>query len=124
MAGEKVLVIEDNPTNMELATALLEVDGYIVLQAESAEDGIELARVQRPDLILMDLGLPGMDGFTAIKHMREDLSMKGIPVIALTARALDGDETTVISAGFTGYLPKPFDTREFSKTIARFLAAG
>ncbi len=121
MAGEKILIIEDNAMNLELATDLLETAGYVVIQAETAEKGIKLARVEFPDLILMDVGLPGMDGLEATALLKQDSATKEIPVVSLTAHAMKGDEEKALAAGCTGYLTKPIDTREFSKAVARFI---
>jgi CheY-like chemotaxis protein len=121
MAGEKVLVVEDNETNMELTATLLEIAGFVVLQAETAEDGIRLAQTEAPALILMDISLPGMDGLTATRVLRGDPSTHLIPVVALTAHAMKGDGDKALAAGCNGYIPKPIDTRVFSKTVAGFL---
>jgi CheY-like chemotaxis protein len=121
MAGEKILIVEDNPMNLELATDLLEAAGYFVIQAGTAEEGIKLARADFPDLILMDIGLPGMDGLEATGVLKQDLATKDIPVIALTAHAMQGDEEKALAAGCAGYITKPVDTRAFSKTVSQFI---
>lgn len=121
MAGEKILIVEDNPMNMELATDLLEASGYIVIQAGVAEEGIELARAESPDLILMDISLPGMDGLEATGVLRQDPTTKDINIVALTAHAMKGDEEKALTAGCSGYITKPIDTRAFSKTVSRFI---
>lgn len=121
MAGKKVLVIEDNETNLELATALLEAAGYSVLGASTAEEGIKIARNESPNLILMDISLPGMDGLTATRMLREDEKTHHIPVVALTAHAMRGDESKALSAGCVGYVAKPIDTRGFAHTVAGFM---
>jgi len=121
MAGEKILIVEDNLMNMELATDLLEASGYIVIQAGVAEKGIELARAELPDLILMDIGLPGMDGLEATAVLKQDPATKDINVVVLTAHAMKGDEEKALAAGCAGYITKPVDTREFPKTVARFI---
>jgi len=121
MAGEKVLVIEDNPMNMQLAVDLLEVAGYITFQAETAEKGIELAKTESPDLILMDISLPGMDGLTATGILKQNPDIKDVPIVALTAHAMRGDETKAMEAGCTGYITKPIDTKAFPKTVAGYI---
>ncbi len=121
MAGEKVLVIEDNPMNMQLAVDLLEMAGYDAVQAETAEKGIELAKAELPDLILMDISLPGMDGLTAVGILKQDPTIKNIPIVALTAHAMRGDEEKAVAAGCKGYVTKPIDTKAFPKTVARFI---
>lgn len=121
MAGEKVLVIEDNPMNLELVVDLLEAAGYTVLQAETAEKGIELAKAESPGLILMDISLPGMNGLTATGIMKRDPDIKNIPVVAMTAHAMRGDKEKALAAGFTTYITKPFGTKKLSETVARHL---
>lgn len=123
MAGETILIVEDNPLNMELATDLLEIAGYTVLQAGTAEDGVELAKARIPDLILMDVRLPGIDGLTATGILKRDPDTGHIPVLALTAQAMKGDQERAMEAGCNGYITKPIDTREFPKAIATALAS-
>ena len=117
----KILIVEDNPLNMELAADLLEVAGYEVLQATTAERGIQLARSLLPNLILMDTSLPGTDGLQATQILKDDASTEHIPVISLTANAMKGDEQTALAAGALAYVTKPIDTRTFVKDISRFL---
>ena len=114
----KVLVIEDNPTNMTLSVFLLQSAGYSVLSATDAEAGLTLARDQQPDLILMDLQLPGMDGLEATALLKGTEVTRAIPVIALTALAMKGDEERIRAAGCDGYIAKPMRYREFLATIA------
>jgi CheY-like chemotaxis protein len=120
-AHATILIVEDNPMNMELATDLLEAAGYTVRQAFSAEEGIRLAQDERPDLILMDIRLPGMDGHAAIRALKQDPATAGIRTVALTAQAMKGDEETALVAGFDGYIAKPIDTRTFQKAVAQLL---
>ena len=117
----KILIIEDNPLNMELATDLLSAAGYEVLQATTAERGIQVAMSLLPDLILMDTSLPGMDGLQATKVLKADAATRRIPVISLTAHAMKGDEETALAAGALAYVTKPIDTRTFVTTVAAFL---
>jgi CheY-like chemotaxis protein len=121
MAGEKILIVEDNPMNLELATDLLEASGYVVIQAGTAEEGVELAKAESPDLILMDISLPGMDGLEATGLLKQDPATKDISVIAMTAHAMKGDEEKAFAASCAGYITKPINTREFPKTVARFI---
>ena len=114
----KVLVIEDNVANMKLATFLLESAGHTVLAAHDAELGLTLARSERPKLILMDIQLPGMDGLEATRQLKEDDATRAIPVFALTALAMKGDEERIRAVGCDGYIAKPLDYRVFLKTIA------
>jgi CheY-like chemotaxis protein len=117
----EILIIEDNPLNMELARDLLESRGYQVREAVTALEGIESIRASLPDLVLMDIQLPGMDGLTATRLLRQDENYKDLIIIALTAHAMKGDEQKVMEAGCNGYMSKPIDTRLFHATIARFL---
>lgn len=116
-----ILIVEDNALNLELATDLLTGQGYAVQQASSAEEGLRLARAQPPSLILMDLRLPGMDGYAALRQLRGDSQTSDIPVVALTAQAMKGDEEATLKAGFDGYISKPIDTRTFGQTVAGLL---
>ena len=117
----KVLVVEDNPANMTLATFLLKSAGHSVLSATDAESGLTLARAEQPDLILMDIQLPGMDGLQATGLLKSDASTRAIPVIALTALAMKGDEERIRAAGCDGYIAKPLAYREFLATISSLL---
>ena len=121
MNSAKILVVEDSPLNMELVTDILEVNGYEVLQAIEAQTGIDMAVRIHPDLILMDVQLPGMDGLTAIKFLKGDSRTSTIPVVALTAHAMVGDQEKAEAAGCNGYIVKPIDTRQFPKMVASFL---
>ena len=113
-----ILVVEDNPTNMKLATTLLEAAGHSVLTATDAEAGLTLARAEMPDLILMDIQLPGMDGLEATVQLKSDEATRAIPVIALTALAMKGDEERIRAVGCDGYIAKPMRYKEFQATIA------
>jgi two-component system cell cycle response regulator DivK len=117
-----VLVVEDNPANMTLATFLLKSAGYLVLGATDAEAGLALARDEQPDLVLMDIQLPGMDGLQATAVLKADAVTRDIPVIALTALAMKGDEERIRAAGCDGYIAKPLAYREFLATVAARLA--
>ena len=119
----RVLVVEDNPTNMTLAVFLLESAGHTVLSATDAEAGLTLARDEQPSLILMDIQLPGMDGLQATAVLKRDDATRAIPVIALTALAMKGDEERIRAAGCDGYIAKPLSYKDFLKTIAAQLAA-
>jgi CheY-like chemotaxis protein len=117
----RVLVIEDNLLNLELVRDLLEAHGFGVLHARTAEEGIRLARETHPDLVLMDLSLPGMDGLAATRALRADSLTKNLKIIALTAHAMKGDETIALEAGCDGYLTKPIDTRKFVPFLRDFI---
>jgi two-component system cell cycle response regulator DivK len=114
----KILIVEDNPANMTLANFLLESKGHSVLKATDAETGLALARSEQPALILMDIQLPGMDGLRATAILKGDALTRHIPVIALTALAMKGDEERIRAAGCDGYIAKPLAYKEFLATIA------
>lgn len=107
----RILVIEDNAANMMLATEILKSAGYEVLQAEDADVGIQIARREHPALILMDIQLPGTDGLTATRMLRNFDDTRDVPIIAVTAHAMDGDEERILAAGCNGYLSKPIQMR-------------
>ncbi|MFC5302809.1 response regulator [Azospira restricta] len=117
-----VLVVEDSPANMKLACLLLGKAGYRVLQADNAGDAIVLARAQQPDLVLMDIQLPGMDGLTATRILKSDAATRRIKVVALTAFAMKGDEERMLASGCDGYIAKPIEHRNFLAEVARVLA--
>lgn len=121
-AVAKILVIEDNPANMLLATFLLQSAEHTVLAATDAETGLTMAREEQPNLILMDIQLPGMDGLAATILLKKDEATRSIPVIALTALAMKGDEERIRAAGCDGYIAKPMRYKEFLATIAAQLA--
>jgi two-component system cell cycle response regulator DivK len=118
----KILIIEDNPANMELAVFIMKSAGHTVLSASDAEAGLSLARGERPSLILMDIQLPGIDGLEAIALLKRDDATRAIPVIALTALAMKGDEERIRAAGCDGYIAKPMRYKEVLATIATQLA--
>ena len=118
-----ILVIEDNATNMTLSSFLLETAGHVVVPAATAEIGLALARESPPDLILMDIHLPGMDGLQATALLKADVATRAIPVIALTALAMKGDEERILAAGCDGYIAKPIDYKDFLAAVKARLAA-
>jgi two-component system, cell cycle response regulator DivK len=118
----KVLIVEDNPANMTLAVFLLQSAGHTVISATDAESGLTLARDQQPNLILMDIQLPGMDGLEAVAILKRDAATRAIPVVALTALAMKGDEERIRAAGYDGYIAKPLAYRDFLATISAQLA--
>ena len=119
-----ILLVEDNPANRKLATTVLEHAGYRVLYAEDAAAGIDIARTRRPDLILMDIQLPGMDGLAAAGVLKATGETAAIPVVALTAFAMKGDEERILAAGCDGYIAKPFDYKILLARVADILARG
>ena len=114
----KILIVEDNPDNMSLVVFLLQSAGHTVLTAMDAEAGLTLARDEQPNLILMDIQLPGMDGLEATALLKRDEATRAIPVIALTALAMKGDEERIRAAGCDGYIAKPMRYQEFLATVA------
>jgi two-component system, cell cycle response regulator DivK len=117
----RVLVVEDNATNMTLVTFLLKSAGHAVLGATDAEAGLAMARAEQPELILMDIQLPGMDGLEATALLKADPATRAIPVIALTALAMKGDEERIRAAGCDGYIAKPMAYQEFLTTVGTVL---
>jgi two-component system, cell cycle response regulator DivK len=120
MAGELILIVEDNEKNLKLVRDLLQVKGYRTLEAETAELGIRLARQHTPELILMDIQLPGIDGVTALGQLRADSVTVKIPVIALTAFAMQDERQRFRSAGFDGDLVKPINIQELLAVVGAF----
>jgi two-component system cell cycle response regulator DivK len=118
----KILIVEDNAANMRLVVFLLQSAGHFVLSTTDAESGLALARSEQPRLILMDLQLPGMDGLEATRVLKRDEATRAIPVIALTALAMKGDEQRIRAAGCDGYVAKPMDYQQFLATIEAQLA--
>jgi two-component system, cell cycle response regulator DivK len=120
MAGEVVLIVDDNEKNMKLARDVLAFAGWRVLEAGNAEDAIALAREHVPDVILMDIRLPGMDGTEAVGHLKGDARTAAIPAVALTSFAMKGDRERFLAAGFDGYLEKPISVKEFPGQVRRY----
>src|SRR5215467_6450368 len=121
MAGELILIVEDNEKNRKLARDVLQVKGYRTIETETAEDGLKLAVEESPALILMDIQLPGMDGITALKHLRADPITRNIRVIAITASAMMHNRQTMLAEGFDGYQTKPISLKEFLGEVERVL---
>ena len=117
----RILIVEDNPDNMFLTVMLLQSVGHTVLTAVDAEAGLTVARQERPDLILMDVQLPGMDGLAATALLKSDEATRAIPVLALTALAMKGDEERIRAAGCDGYIAKPMRRHEFLEAVAAIL---
>lgn len=120
----QILVVEDTPANMKLVSMLLVKAGYRVLQADNAIDAIALAQCHQPNLILMDIQLPGMDGLTATRLLKTDQTTRHIRIVALTAFAMKGDEEKIMAAGCDGYIAKPIAYKNFLTEVAQYLAAG
>lgn len=119
----RILVVEDNESNMQLVTFVLESGGHTVLGSADAETGLTLARAEQPDLILMDIQLPGMDGLQATALLKKDHATRAIPVVALTALAMKGDKERILAAGCDGYIAKPMAYQVLLDAVASFLPA-
>ena len=121
--GRTVVVVEDNVRSRRLVRDLLELNGFDPVEAESAEEGLAAVRGSQPSLLLMDIQLPGMDGEAALRELKADPDTAGIPVVAVTAYAMRGDEERLLAAGFDGYIAKPIDTRSFVPRLQEILDA-
>ena len=119
-----ILIVEDNEKNMKLVRDVLQVKGYGTIEAGTGEDGIRLARERQPDLILMDIQLPGIRGIEALKALRGDPSTAGIPAIAVTASVMQQDRNKITEAGFDGYLGKPINLKEFLEAVRAMIERG
>jgi two-component system cell cycle response regulator DivK len=117
MTGERILVVEDNEKNMKLFRDVLVATGYRTLEATTGSEAVDLASEHTPDLVLMDIQLPDLDGVQALQRLRADARTATIPVLALTAQAMHGDRERFLAAGFDGYLSKPVDVRELIGTV-------
>lgn len=122
MAGERIMIVEDNERNIKLLRDLLGARGYCTIEARSGEEAIALGRAERPDLVLMDIQLPGMDGVAALRELRNLRETAATPVIAVTAFAMKDDRERLLAAGFDGYVEKPIDIRELPAQLNAFLA--
>ena len=116
-----ILIVEDNDKNLKLVRDVLQVKGYATIEAGTAENGIVLARERKPDLILMDIQLPGMNGIEAIAVLRADPQTAGIPVAAVTASVMPHDRSKIMEAGFDAYIGKPINLKEFLDTVRHLL---
>jgi two-component system, cell cycle response regulator DivK len=117
-----ILIVEDNEKNLKLVRDILQVKGYATIEAGTAEDGIRLATEHKPDLVLMDIQLPGMNGIEALKVMRADPALAAIPAIAVTASVMQQDRNLITQAGFDGYIGKPLNLKEFLEAVRAMLA--
>src|SRR5262245_6452459 len=116
-----VLIIEDNDKNMKLARDVLQAKGYKTIEAVSGEEGVKLAKEKNPDLVLMDIQLPGINGIEAFRQLRGDPMTRAIPVIALTASVTPTDRSAITAAGFDGFVGKPINLKEFIETVKRLV---
>ncbi len=116
-----ILIVEDEPKNLKLVSDLLQRFGYATIEASDGEQGVELARARKPDLILMDIMMLVMDGLEATRILKADVTTRNIPVLALTSYAMAGDKERILQAGCDGHLTKPIDIKELLKTVAQYL---
>lgn len=123
MTGAPILIVDDHPVNLKLAQVLLAGAGHEVRTAGDAEEALQLLDSWLPRLILMDIQLPGMDGLTLTRRLKDDPRTRDIVVVALTAYAMKGDDEKALASGCAGYITKPLDTRTFAETVSRLLAA-
>jgi len=121
MANELILIVEDNEKNRRLARDILKVKGYRTIEAETAEAGLEMVPKENPDLVLMDIQLPGMNGIQALKKLRASDATRAIPVLAFTASVMPQDRREIMDAGFDGFVAKPVNLKEFVAAIAKAL---
>jgi CheY-like chemotaxis protein len=122
--AKRVMVVEDNLLNMKLVRTLLQLEGYEVVEVTSGEEVLSAVAQRRPDLILMDVQLPGIDGLEVCARLKSDAQTAAIPVVALTSYAMAGDEKKAQEAGCDGYITKPIETQSFGSTIARYFPTG
>ena len=116
-----ILIVEDNEKNMKLARDILQSKGYVTLEAVTGEDGVRVAIEQKPDLVLMDIQLPGINGIEALRQVRADPDCARIPIVAFTASVMSSDRSQISAAGFDGFLSKPINLKEFLETVKRLL---
>lgn len=119
-----VLIVEDNEKNMKLARDILNAKGYETLEAATGEEGVRLAKERKPDLVLMDIQLPGINGIEALRQIRADALTAGIPVVALTASVTPTDRGAINAAGFDAFIGKPINLKEFLETVKRLVGGG
>ena len=124
MAGELILIVEDNEKNRKLERDVLRFHGYRTVEAETGEDGVQLARESLPALVLMDIQLPGISGIEALRRLRDDPETQGIAVMAVTASAMTQDRQAILAAGFDGYLSKPISLKDFVAAVRALLDRG
>lgn len=119
-----ILIVDDNATNLKLATEVLAFEGHAVSQAMDADEALQLLRTLRPDLILMDIALPGMDGLALTRQLKASAEFARTPIVALSAFAMKGDQEKAFDAGCDGYITKPIDTRRFPAQVEAYLSPG
>lgn len=122
--NEKILIVEDNEINMKLIKAILKTKGYILVEAKDGEEALQAVASERPDLVLMDIQIPKIDGLEVTRRIRGTKEISQTTIIALTAHAMEGDKEKILDAGCDGYIAKPIDTRSFPLEVEAFLAKG
>ncbi len=121
---KKILIVEDNEKNMKLVRDILRHNGYATLEATTGGEGVRLATAEAPDLVLMDIQLPDIDGIEALRRIREDRSLDAVPVIAVSASVMPDDQQKIVTSGFDAFVTKPINLKQFLDTVKRFLAQG
>jgi two-component system, cell cycle response regulator DivK len=124
MSKERILVIEDDTDNRALVVFLLESEGFQVLQSTDGKDGLEKVTVEQPDLVLLDMSIPEIDGWKLARQLKENENLRSIPVVALTGHTMPGDRQKALDAGCDGYITKPLDINSFAEQVREFLRAG
>ena len=119
-----ILIVEDNEKNMKLVRDILRHNGYTTLEAVTGREGVRLALEERPDLILMDIQLPDIDGIEALGRIREDRALDATPVVAVSASVMPDDQQKIIASGFDAFITKPINLKQFQETVQRFLTTG
>lgn len=121
MSDKNVMVVEDNEKNRKLMRVILKAKGYNVIEATTGEEALNILKDQKPDIILMDIQLPGIDGITLVKQIKADITMRDIPIVAVTAYAMKGDEKKILSCGCDAYISKPINTQELPLTVEKYI---
>ena len=119
-----ILIVEDNEKNMKLVRDILRHNGHATLEAITGSEGVRLAKERRPDLVLMDIQLPDIDGITALRRIRDDSTLDAIPVLAVSASVMPDEQQKIVNSGFDAYVTKPINLKQFQETVQRFLAHG
>ena len=119
-----ILIVEDNEKNMKLVRDILQHQGHTTLEAVTGADGVRIAKAQRPDLVLMDIQLPDIDGIAALRQIREEPALDAIPVLAVSASVMPDEQQKIVTSGFDAFITKPINLKQFLDTVGRFLAQG
>ena len=119
-----ILIVEDNEKNMKLVRDILQHQGHTTLEAVTGADGVRIAKAQRPDLVLMDIQLPDIDGIAALRQIRQEPALDGVPVLAVSASVMPDEQQKIVTSGFDAFITKPINLNQFLDTVGRFLAQG